>query len=272
MIGNDLVVGERDATLAAGRPVALLMTATITPRAGVKTSIANPAERLADYLRALVHYAADLGSRWDQILFVENSGSDISALRQAVPDPRCRFIVFNANDEPAYGYGYGEFHLLQHAMDVAHDLPPDTLFVKVTGRYIVRNLAEFLAVARGADLLCDVRNHRQPWADLRVMAWTRRGFDSVLRDSYRRLRDDVNGVPAEMILGRIVLESQGLRRKTFLPFELHVEGRRGMDSQDWSRGKLRFKKALRSKTRPIEYALGLYPGARGDRAGRSIAA
>lgn len=257
---------------ATRQSVVLLMTATITPKAGVKTSIADPVERLADYRRALVHYAASLGDQWDQILFVENSGSDISALRQAVPDPRCHFIVFDADHEPSYGYGYGEFHLLQHAMDVATDLPTDALVVKVTGRYIVRNLDSFIAATRDVDLLCDVRNHRQPWADLRVMAWTRLGFDAALRDAYLQLRDDVNGVPPEMILGRIILDSHSLSRRTFLPFELRVEGRRGMDNQDWSRGKLGLKMAVRSKTRPLEYALGIYPGARGDRTSRTHSA
>ena len=249
------------------RRIVLLMTATITPRAGVKTQIADPVARLADYRKALVHYAKALENGIDQILFVENSGSDVTALREAVADSRCRFIVFDAvGDVPAYGYGYGEFHLLQHAMDVAGDDYDDALFVKVTGRYIVRNLADFIAIARRADLVCDVRNHRQPWADMRVMAWTRRGFDAVLRDRYLLLRDDKNHVPPEMILSREILRSEGLQRRTFLPFELDVAGRRGMDDKDWSRGTLRLKKATRAWLRPIEHALRLYPGAKGDRA------
>lgn len=264
----------RTVTPVSGRPrVVLLMTATITPRAGVKTQIADPVARRADYRKALVHYASALGSGIDEILFVENSGSDIDELRQAVPDTRCRFIVFDAVDDvPAYGYGYGEFHLLQHAMDVVGRDYDDALFVKVTGRYIVRNLLDFVAIARGADLVCDVRNHRQPWADMRVMAWSRRGFDAVLRDRYPLLRDDVNRLPPEMILSHEILRSEGLVRKTFLPFELDVEGRRGMDDKDWSRGSLWLKKATRAGLRPIEHALRLYPGARGDRAsGRAVA-
>jgi hypothetical protein len=249
--------------------IVLLMTATIKPRAGVKTRITDPDVRLADYQRALLYYAACIGNGIDRILFVENSGSDVSALRQAVPDPRCEFIVYDAAGHPSYGYGYGEFHLLQYAMDRYCDDEPNLLFIKVTGRYIVRNLNRFIALARGTDIVCDIRNRRQPWADLRVMAWTRRGFDRVLRDRYLLLRDDLNRLPPEMVLSQEVLASRGLVRKTFLPFELNVVGRRGMDNKDWSMGALRLRTALRAITRPIEHAMRFYPGADTDRETRT---
>jgi hypothetical protein len=244
----------------SSRTKILMMTATITPPPGVNAR-SDPAVRLGDYSRALSFYLQQIGRGIDRIVFIENSNSDLTTLRSLADKAGliecCEFIGFAGLDYPsAYGYGYGEFKLLDHGMAEAqalHEIGSRSIVTKVTGRYIVRNLMRLLRhLPDEVDVMCDIRKRTWPWVDMRVMCWTPEGYQAVLRGVYSKLRDDLNRLPPEMVLSRHLMESQSRASiQVRFPFELHVRGARGYDNRDWMDGHYFIKHYVRACARQL---------------------
>jgi hypothetical protein len=238
----------------------LLLTATLRPPPGVSAR-ADPALRLEDYRIALRFYLAMLErGELARLVFVDNSDSDLGALQSEAEAVglagRFEFMSFHGLDYPTeYGYGYGEFRLLDHAMTHSRFVNElaDAVVVKVTGRYVVRNLDALLRrLPTQFDVACDVRNRRQPWADLRVMAWTVAGYERVLRGVSARLRSDLTRVPPEMAMSRHLHDSAGTFRIVHrFGLEPFVQGVRGYDGKNWTGGMFLAKHYARAVLRKL---------------------
>src|SRR5258708_18650766 len=122
----------------------LLLTATIRPPVGIpELQRTDPVERMNDYIRALRFYCNVSEKVIPRIIFIENSKSDLSQLHDvassASASHRVVFLSFTGLDyPPSYGRGYGEFKLLDYAIDHSLTLAPacpDTLLWQVPGRY-----------------------------------------------------------------------------------------------------------------------------------------
>ena len=179
-------IGENDRSrkaLQIGRaPCCVFLTATIAPP---HTAVArnDPKVRLQDYLKALEFYLSLPTAIIDRILFVDNSGSDITPIeefvRKRVTGKVVELISFEGNDHAAsYGKAYGEFKLLDFGLNHTSLLSETDYFWKVTGRLRVLNFADMVAVVTPHyDVLCDLHNFPfvgtgkflgNRWMDLRV--------------------------------------------------------------------------------------------------------
>lgn len=184
----------------------LLLTATITPLPGINNlAHIDPGKRLQDYANALEFYLKRLRPN-EEIVFCENSGSDLSVLRALThrlnAAHKVEFLSFFGNDfPPNYGRGYGEFKLVDHAMTHSEKIrtaPQDAVMIwKVTGRYIVHNLNAIIDTRpRKAYLYCNYRDHpKRGWMDLYLMAWTPAIYREHLEGVYPKLMDDPGGRP-----------------------------------------------------------------------------
>jgi len=168
----------------------VLLTATITPRTGQPSlAVVDPAERLNDYKNALTFYDGLLrGKVIDGIVFVENSGFDLTPLRESFPSPCIEWITTYDMDYPGtYHRGYGEFRLIDRAMAdsaLIAALPAAGVVWKVTGRYIVENMATVIRFApKTFDVYCA---STAQWTELSLMAWTRHGHATLLREAWRQ--------------------------------------------------------------------------------------
>lgn len=227
----------------------LLITATVTPPPDA-TNLAriNPAERLQDYAWALRFYLSVLEKGvFDGVVFVDNSNSDIGALR-AVTDASPRrdgveFISFDGLDyPPEHGRAYGEMRLIRHAMAVSALIkaaPADAVIWKVTGRYVIENAEELVAGAGLADLYCHCRNLPQRWVDMYFMGWRKGAYDALLGGAAERIKDGPGG-GSEVAFRELVEELAGkarvLRRFRRPPV---VSGTRGYDNQRYEAQRLK---------------------------------
>jgi hypothetical protein len=235
----------------------LLMTATITPNNAKGLQRADPVTRLADYYHALEFYLGMLGGPLSGIVFVENSSSDISMLEQLVRSrglsDRVEFVCnYGSYVYTEEGRAYGELKLLEHAMLVSGKvLHPGAEVVvwKVTGRYKVRNLASIIATAPADfDVYVDMRDHPEPWLDTRLMAWTRLGFEQV----FRGLADEMNARAHERVMREyIAARADNVRLVPRFRREPFIEGVRGYDNNEFSRGGELIKSYLRSVSRAV---------------------
>lgn len=231
----------------------LLMTATITPPAGVpQLARTDPEQRRRDYLAAFSFYLGLLGRGVGRLLFVENSAADLGDFRALAERSgradRVELIAFRGLDHPpAYGRAYGEFKLIDHAMAhsrLIEEAGPEQSVWKVTGRYILRNLA---ALVRGRperfDLYCNLRRYPRPWADMFLLAWNRRAHETFLKGLYAEFREDLLMplVPENRFYTLILAARDRLRVVPRFRGIPDLEGHRGLDNVNYAAGRGRAK-------------------------------
>lgn len=234
----------------------LLLTATITPPGKVPNLVrTDPEVRLHDYEKALAFYMTliDQGVV-DYIVLVDNSNSNISTLQDLIKQSkfadRVEILSFYGLDYPAaYGKGYGEFKLVDYAMANSRIINQDkvnAIIWKVTGRYIVKNLAQVIQQRPSQfEIYCNFRfGLTRPlykfqllkWMDLYLLAWTHIGYNASIRDVYKELRADYYGeaeVRFRELLEQATEKPKVITRYTTVPF---IDGVRGFDGQNFSHG------------------------------------
>ena len=242
------------------RPPVLLMTATIQPPADAVNLVRRDvALRMEDYCGALKYYVELLEQDvLSHIVFAENSNALIEPLRRIAeasthPD-RIEFVQFDGLDHPgAYGRGYGEFKLMDHAMRHSQAITrlghSDEVW-KVTGRYLVTNLPELLSKRRGSPYLrVHCRDYPRAWADMYVMAWQPRFYADRIQGLYHQLNEEASGISAEPVFRRIVdgwsAECEVARRLRPVP---EVHGVRGFDGVNYADARLKrhFRRAMQA--------------------------
>ena len=126
------------------KEIIILLTATITPGEMPNTLLNNPKDRLKQYCSSLDYY---LNKTKCKILFVENSGTDISSFYKEYIDlKRLEIITFKGNNFlKSLGKGYGECLIIDHALNHSIFLKDNnTIVIKITGRLKVLNINYFL--------------------------------------------------------------------------------------------------------------------------------
>jgi len=237
-----------------------MMTATIKPDRSPDLVRTNPIERLGDYARALSFYLRFIDRPLYGIVFVENSNSDVETLRSLVASQgmssRVEFIDnYGAHTYSDKGRAYGEFKLLDYAMQRSALAGQANVVWKITGRYIVKNLPEMIHSAPDFDVYCDMKSHPLRWMDMRLIAWRPEIYDLVFRGIADELNESLGErimrdflpqrVAALMSTGREIRVVQRFRK------EPRVDGIRGYDNRNYSVGRNLAKYYLRSFGRTI---------------------
>ncbi len=191
------------------------MTATITPPPGVPSlARIDPKLRLDDYVAALEFYLSVSSRYIDRIVFVDNSNSDVTRLRELVHNrggkKDVEFITYDGLDfPPKYGRGYGEFRLLDYALDRSRllaELAPNNVFWKVTGRLRVLNIERLIASApERYDFYGECKRYPHKRLHLRVYSATICGYNIVFRADRDDLREDTSGtIPEHTLFYRLM--------------------------------------------------------------------
>ena len=189
------------ATPAAPRYL-LVMTATITPPANAQVKRSSPQVRLEDYKRALRFWLRYPYASAERILFLENSGADLSELRAIAEsdNPFNREVEFLPlrvqKIPPGTNYGYAEMQSLDEGLSLSKLLQATTHMIKVTGRLTFPTLGNALdrvASQRSAplELMIDCRKlglfRRGYDARVQLFVCSHSFYDRVLRGSNREM-------------------------------------------------------------------------------------
>jgi len=177
----------------------VLMTATVSPPAGA-VARSDPQVRIRDYCEALEFYVGLPSDQFDRIVFADNSASDLTPMYAAIAG-RCRdktieLLSFQANDHsPTLGKAYGEFRLIDTALEHTQLIGPQDLVWKTTGRLRCLNLGQLdRAIDRDVDMACDL--HNVPFVgtgkmvggemmDLRLFAFRAQFYEQMIRGRWR---------------------------------------------------------------------------------------
>ncbi len=235
----------------------LLMTATITPHHARNLARTDPVARLKDYDDALGFYLGLIDRPLHGIVFVENSDSDVTTLRELVASrgltERVEFLCnYGVHLYAEKGRAHGEFKLLDYAMTssiMVIEAGVNHVVWKITGRYMVKNLASIITSApRGFDAYVDMKDHPRRWMDMRLMAWTSHGYDRI----FRGVADDLDSETHEMHMrDYLPKRAQGARLVQRFSKEPFIDGVRGWDNGNYSKGRQLLKCYVRSAGRVL---------------------
>jgi hypothetical protein len=242
----------------------VVMTATIAPKSNASNlARTDPDMRRCDYEQALRFYLQELADgAYDQLVFAENSDSDLGTLRALAADAglqdKVAFLsIYGLDYPPEYSRGYGEFLLVDRVMDspLLRAQDPDSVVWKVTGRYRVANIAQLIRrQPQDFDLYCNCRDYPQRWTDQHIQAWRVGAYARHLTGIYECFKEARS---SEQILRDLIDNDHFgdmhiVPRFTSIPI---VEGARGWDNEEYSAGlKNRGKLLLR------QIANGALPG------------
>jgi hypothetical protein len=175
------------------------MTATITPAANAQVGRSSPQLRNEDYKRALRFWLLYPHAAAERILFLENSGADLSELCAiaANENPLGReveFLSLPAREIPAgRNYGYAEMQALDDGMAMSKLRQATTHMIKVTGRLTFPALGKAIDRIGNSplDLMIDCRKlgiFRHGYdARVQLFACSNGFYDRVLRGSNREM-------------------------------------------------------------------------------------
>jgi hypothetical protein len=179
----------------------LLMTSTIAPAANTfLLKVTDPAERLEHYKRSLVFYARHLTDRtFDRLVFIDNSGYPLDELFETATRAQIaelvEFVSYKSDVSPENSRYYLEINLLCFAMKKSNIIVanPGSLIWKITGRYIVQNIASILfTIPRTADLHVNMRNYPRRTLDFYLIGYRADSFYRHIGrdlDDYRTIRN-----------------------------------------------------------------------------------
>lgn len=220
-----------------GRNIVLL-TATIQPKTVQhQLALTNASERLLDYTRALEFYSSKIRvGGIDKVIFVDNSGYDLNELSAKFHNEHIEFISFYDLDYPSHFHrGYGEFRLIDYAhknSSVLKELNNNDRVWKITGRYVIKNILNFIRFSpRKFDLYIN-DNSKKKWINMEIMAWNPKGFKHVIQDVWKNFS---GSLPPELMLCKIIndLDKNEIKfvKKYFYPPLIY--GRRGSDGSSF---------------------------------------
>lgn len=209
----------------------ILLTGCIDPAGMHFTNLQDIEVRKSQYIEAIQYYLQQTNCH---ILFVENSGIDISAEFNSNPDlGRLEFLTFKGNNfDKSLGKGYGEMMILDHATRNSVFFQRSAFMCKITGRYQIRNIKQLLAsyVAEKKEIMV-LLGQQLNYSDSRIFFAT----PSFFRDILLKYQDQVNDLKKsyfEHVLCKAVLEAVTLGY-TYMPFKykIRISGQSGTDGQ-----------------------------------------
>jgi hypothetical protein len=200
----------------------LVMTATIVPAPNAQVKRSSPRVRLEDYKRALQFWLRYPHACAERILFLENSGADLSELQgiaeQENPLGReVEFLSLPVHEIPPGGnYGYTEMQMLDEGLALSKLRPATTHMIKTTGRLTFPALGKALDRAQKAalepsswfELMIDCRRLGFPrrGADARVQLFvcSHAFYDRVLRNANREMNSAGARLMEQLIFHKVI--------------------------------------------------------------------
>lgn len=215
----------------------LFLTACINPKGMTNTAIQNLNIRKEQYYEALNFYINNTDFR---ILFVDNSGYDISAdFKKYIEEGRLEVITIdNNNFNKELGKGYGEGLIINHGLLNSKFITKNSIIIKVTGRHIVKNINTIYAMTRMAYnsksfVCCDINNKSKSGiSDCFIATYD---FFVLFATRYISFINEANNIWFEHALYKAIIVFCRDNEFVFLPLPLNQKGCSGSTGEKFSR-------------------------------------
>lgn len=187
----------------------LLLTACIQPTveklSGNSRFRMDAMVRLKDYENALRYWLNYEDLRIINLVFIENSGYDLSTLRELVRQEnkfnrRVEFIEVVPEPIPeGLHYGYSELEMIDTAIERSRIISDTTFFIKVTGRLYFPELSKLLStVTNATKFLADSRDYqlgkrKKQYVITTLLVINRTFYKQTLMYARRTMQPSVSG-------------------------------------------------------------------------------
>lgn len=222
----------------------LLLTGCINPNGMLYTALSNTEERKTQYIEAINYY---LSNTTYPIVFVENSGTDISHLfTDAIKSNRMEYLSFSGNNNKERGKGYGECEILQYAINhsVLINSAKEQRIAKITGRLIIRNIKRIVwwhTLFSSQQTIFFAINSDLTFPDSRFIIATKTFYQTFLKS--KDCINDSAGYYFEHALCDTIKREKGF---AFSPFYImpHIEGMSGSSGKLYDEGVTSFRSVI----------------------------
>ena len=226
----------------------ICMTACIEPNT-VLVSAVNVDERLADYKKCIQFY---LDQTDIPIYFLENSDYSLDSDPDFVEFQnleRFKVLRFSPHPDTEKGKGFQEFYTLDRFVK---DHLQSPYFIKVTGRYIVKNVAELIANLK-APVHIDL--HRK--MKVAITGFFAMEKSIYLEHFYGKYKDadDLAGRFIEHVVYDKIMNTDLKSKTALLPFNPQYRGVSGSYGGSLERNK--YKMMVRGVERKLNRSLGI---------------
>ncbi|MFV0470001.1 MAG: hypothetical protein ACK5MK_13875 [Dysgonomonas sp.] len=182
--------------------ILLFLTGCINPNGMSQTLLQDKDVRKNQYIQAIKYYLEKTDKR---ILFVENSGEDISPYFENINSNRLEIISFVGNSEKNRGKGYGEMSIIEYALLKSKFLEESDFIFKITGRYKILNINTFFKQVnkkKELDVLAVLYKNLES-ADSRMFVCKVDFLTSLVKQ--KEMLDDAKGLFFENVLSKTIL-------------------------------------------------------------------
>jgi hypothetical protein len=232
--------------MSSAGSIPIVLTGTIVPN-GIGGPQSDPGQRRAEYLEAIRFYR-----QFAPVYFLENSHFPLHEDSDFASAAGLYVRKFPLSSHPERGKGYQEFEMID-AWLAAEAQPPER-WIKITGRYLVRNIAAVLEEWQHephAALLID-QTHRFTTARTHLFAVETTYYREWIQGLYRQCDDEAKQW-IEYLLYRSLRTDPQRRFRVFTTqadlFALAGSSGKNMGS---SPGMLALKKSLRRLNRLLD--------------------
>ena len=186
----------------------IILTACIKPVNMPFVERVSEIDRLKDYKETFNKWCNN--ELVDKIIFVENSGYDLSFFKNKAtefPKKQIEIISSNLNNsfEKKLGKGYGEYLCFKEIIENSKIFKDSDFFIKITGRYYINNYIKFFQdfKKKKPDIYVCVKNNLS-FADSNVFGGSRLFFLNYAFPFASKV-DDSSGIFMEHCLAKAVL-------------------------------------------------------------------
>jgi hypothetical protein len=203
----------------------------------------SPEQRLADTATAL-NFWLTRQTAYTNLVFVDNSGDDLGALRAKLPAAPGREVEFLSFQTSGYddrlGRSFGELDIMRHALAHSKIVAAHTHLAKVNARLHVAN-ADALAAAMPEDFDVVGRlSHNLTWLATTFVAFRRSVFEERILPYALTHVDDYARNHIERVYAKATLQAISLDLRWYpFPVEPQIIGRRGLDNGRYGANPLR---------------------------------
>lgn len=227
----------------------VLLTATVRPNTQLFLTQSDPAERLAQYRRAIARWAEDLEPIDAELVVVETSGAGRDELLTEIPKARRSAVAvlsYNAGEVlGAVGKGTLEAEAIRRGLEmVLRESGADRTVYKATGRLVLAN-ARLLVQDLGPQAVRVRMTADRTFADTRFIGGSLAAWSRVLLADADRI-DEPRGVFLEHVVAGSVGRAAALKDVALDRFPVRplFDGQSGSTGQVYGRG-LRSVESLR---------------------------
>lgn len=182
----------------------LFLTGTIKPFEGqAHSGRVDELKREDDYCRAIKFYL----SKGFKVVFVENSNYKSEKISSLISNTNSFEYHTFLSKKSHLGKSCGEMEIFNYALKNSLFLSEVDYIIKITGRYIIKNLQELLAGVNGVDhdiYVNPTRNLR--WADTRLMIIQKRFYYNYFLPSAEKFLDESKHVYLENVLMKALFQ------------------------------------------------------------------